>query len=571
MSKRLGLALAAVSSLLAFAPTPAHAGGLEFAGPGTTALGRGGAAYARPGDPMALWYNPANLADLQGIQLSLQTHLVMYEACHRREGTYGSYSGVAANDPTTMTELERFNTGIAADPGERSAFEGMVPDGELPNVCNSAPPGIVPELVLSWRAHKRVGIGIGFVAPAAPSHVVYGETTRIGDQRYVGTVNGLPSPTRYNLIEQQLLAGWPTVGVGVNVHKRFRIGGAFGFGFALAEFDSIVRAIRGEEFAGDVRAQLSMKDMFVPRITVSAHAVPHDNLDVSFTFSWTDDVRASGDVTLTSGYYRAERLERLRISGATLDVPQPWQMALGIRYADRIVPRPESADEVAQLSRRVEDPMSNERFDVEVNVVYERNSNVDQYSVSMGNCAEDRYVAEDLGGSPLTSSNCGGMTASGAIPFAIEADAFLSANLPENLVIPHNWKDSLSIRVGGDYNIMPGLAAIRLGFSFETKGIEDGFEQLDFLPFMRFGAHVGLTMRLGMFDVSLAYAHIHQFNTTVSLNDAGLKQINAEERLAELSPDPDDRPLAGPGTIINGGRFTSNFDVVSLGLTYHFR
>ena len=117
MSKRLGLALAAVSSLLAFAPTPAHAGGLEFAGPGTTALGRGGAAYARPGDPMALWYNPANLADLQGIQLSLQTHLVMYEACHRREGTYGSYSGVAANDPTTMTELERFNTGIAAASG----------------------------------------------------------------------------------------------------------------------------------------------------------------------------------------------------------------------------------------------------------------------------------------------------------------------------------------------------------------------------------------------------------------------------------------------------------------------
>ncbi len=566
MKVRVLLAIVAGACSFALAPSSAHAGGLEFAAPGTAALGRGGAAYARPGDPMALWFNPANLADLQGIQLSLQTHLVLYEACHRREGTYDAYSGRAANDDETAGgDLSRI--GGAANAGEGSVFEGIVPAGELPNVCNSAPPGVVPELVLTWRLHRRVGIGIGFVAPAAPSHVAYGSTTRIGDERYVGTVGGVPAPTRYNLIEQQLLAGWPTVGVGVNVHKRFRLGGAFGFGFALAEFDSMVRAVRGEEFAGDVRAQLSMKDTFVPRITVSAHAVPHDNLDVSFTFSWTDDVKASGDVTLTSGYYRAERLERLRINRASLTVPQPWQMALGVRYADRIVPRPEDPGEVSQLSRRVEDPMANERFDVELNVVYERNSRFDEYGVNMGSCAPGRFVTEDLGGA-TTGNTCGPTNAAGISPYIIEADAFLPATLPGTLVIPHNWRDSLSIRVGGDYNVMPGLASVRLGLSFETKGIEDGFEQLDFLPFMRIGAHVGLTMRLGMFDVSLAYARIQQFDTTVSLDDAGLKQINADERLAELEGRS---PNLGQGTIVNGGRFSSHFDVLSLGLTYHFR
>lgn len=563
----LAVALVAVVSSLVLAPTPAHAGGLEFAAPGTSALGRGGAAYARPGDPMALWYNPANLADLQGIQLSLQTHLVMYEACHRREGTYNAYSGPAAND-SDAAGGNPSRIGSFDDAGDGSVFEGAVPGGELPNVCNSAPPGIVPELVLTWRAHRRVGIGIGFVAPAAPSHVVYGSTTRVGDERYVGTVNGLPAPTRYNLIEQQLLAGWPTIGVGVNVHRRFRVGAAFGSGFALADFDSMVRAVRGEEFAGDVRAQLSMRDKFVPRITVSAHAVPHDNLDVSFTFSWTDDVRATGDVTLTSGYYRAERLERLRINGATLHVPQPWQMALGVRYADRIVPRSDNPDAVSELSRRVEDPMANERFDVELSVVYERNSAVDEYGVNMGSCAPGSYVTEDLGGA-ATGNTCGAPNpTTGVSPYIIEADAFLPATLPGSLVIPHNWKDSLSIRLGGDYNIMPGLAALRLGFSFETKGIEDGFEQLDFLPFMRLGVHAGLTMRLGMFDVSLGYAYLHQFATTVSLDDAALQQINADERLAQLEGRT---PNLGPGTIVNGGRFTSRFNVVSLGLTYHFR
>jgi hypothetical protein len=37
----------------------ASAGGLEYTGPGTQALGRGGAVAARADDPMVLTYNPA--------------------------------------------------------------------------------------------------------------------------------------------------------------------------------------------------------------------------------------------------------------------------------------------------------------------------------------------------------------------------------------------------------------------------------------------------------------------------------------------------------------------------------
>ena len=145
-------------------------------------------------------------------------------------------------------------------------------------------------------------------------------------------------------------------------------------------------------------------------------------------------------------------------------------MALGVRYADRIVPRPEDPSEVSQLSRRVEDPMANERFDVELNVVYERNSRVDEYGVNMGSCAAGRYVTEDLGGA-MTGNTCGPANAAGISPYIIEADAFLPATLPGTLVIPHNWRDSLSIRLGGDYNVMPGLASSRLALgSTEVSG-----------------------------------------------------------------------------------------------------
>jgi hypothetical protein len=554
--KRLGIALAAFGLGVAFAPPVASAGGLEFPAPGTVSLGRGGASFARPGDPMALLYNPANLAGMQGIQLSLQTHLAFYDACFQREGTYQEYSaepGMAdRNNGNRIRRVDEDPTFI-----EASAFNaaGAYPDAQLPEVCNSGPPGIVPELILTWRAHRKVGIGIGFVAPAAVGHTVWGGDTTIGDRTYRGTVNGLPAPSRYGLVEEQLIVAFPTIGVGVNVHPRLRIGVAFGSGFGFFDFTNVTRAVQGEDFAGDIFTELSASDPFIPKITASVHAIPHDNLDISLTFSWTDTVRAEGDIKLTTGYYRETPVDELTIPGAVLEAPQPWQIALGIRYADRISPRTDNPDQVARLSRRVEDPMSNERFDIELNVVYERNSVVNEFGVTMPQC--------DM----ATGATCQ-TQADGSSAFVVNAAPFTPAPIPASLTLAHNWQDSLSVRLGGDYNVMPGLAAIRLGFSFESKGVEDGYEQLDFMPFMRFGAHIGLTMRLGFFDISLAYAHIQQVETTVSVQNGQITQVHAEETFADLQ---DRESVAGHGTIINAGRYRSNFDVVSLGLTYHFR
>lgn len=565
---RLGVALAALAMVWGSAPRSAHAGGLEFPAPGTTALGRGGATFARPGDPMALFYNPANLAGMQGIQLSLQSHLAFYGACFQREGTYETYSGDAVNDRESRNN--RLPRGVI-DAAEGSAFEGGYANGALPQVCNSGPPGIVPELVLTWRVNRFLGLGVGLLAPAAVGHTRWGSDLQIGDRTYRGTTNGLPSPTRYGLIEENLIVAFPTIGVGIAPHKRFRLGLAFGSGFGLMKFTNITRATRGENFAGDILSEIDMRDPFIPRITASAHVVPHDNLDISLTFIWTDSIRAEGDLRLTSGYYRTQVLEELTIPGARLEAAQPWQLALGIRYADQIRPRADNPDAVARLSGRVEDAMSNERWDVELNVVYERNSRVDAFNVTMPPCP------------------AGGRCVGSAGDWGIEADDFFVAPIPRSLTLPHNWRDSLSVRVGGDYNIIPGMAAIRLGLSFETTGVTKGYEQLDFMPFTRLGGHVGFTLRFGRFDLSLAYAFIGQFAVTNSLQDANVTQVNAAHRFAELQCDdmPDCNALSGEardariaeisaatggqGTIVNAGRYTSRFNVLSLGLTYHFR
>jgi len=540
------------------APSSASAGGLEFPAPGTRGLARQGAFHARPDSPLALLYNPANLAALPGIQLSLQANLAFYEACYQRTGTYGADGNgvdrVPGYDPT-------FDT---------SAFGELPLNDSLPEVCNSGPPGVVPELVFTWRVHRMVGIGLGFVAPSAVGHTVWGDDVRVGDRTYRGVTAGQPSPSRYNLVEEQLLIAFPTIGVGIAPHPRVRIGAAFGSGFGRFTFDNVVRATTGEIPDGDVFAHLEASDPFIPRVTGSVQVVPHDNLDIMAGFTWTQAVNADADTTLQSTYYSADGItEELTLPGGTLDAPQPWSVSFGIRYADRISARPVDPDQISRLSGRVEDAMANERWDIEFDFVYERNSVVDRFSVDLPTC------------DPATGATCSGSN------WVIAVSPGFPAPLPPDVILDHNWKDSYSFRLGGSYSLLPGLAQVHLGLSYETKGIEDGYEQLDFLPFHRIGAGLGLSMRVGNLDVHLAYAHIHQLNVTVSDEDAQLAQVSAQYRYAELDCQEDlgrecteeevepyataAGPTAARGTTINAGRYTSNFDVISLGLTYHFR
>ena len=115
-----------------------------------------------------------------------------------------------------------------------------------------------------------------------------------------------------------------------------------------------------------------------------------------------------------------------------------------------------------------EDSMTTERWDVELNAVYEMNSRLDYFRIGVP--GENAVVVEDF-----------------APPFPIPAETW----------IPHLWKDQLSVRLGGDYNFMPGRGLSR---GFETVMNED-YPVIDFWPMQRFGGHVGFTLRAGNLDL----------------------------------------------------------------------
>lgn len=383
------------------------------------------------------------------------------------------------------------------------AAGNRTPGPILPNVCNETNPSPIPQFALTLPILDNVTLGVGVFVPPSSLHTSFGD----GEAGTL-TVGGaqVANPVRYNLVDQRLVVAIPTVGFGWEIVRGLRIGGAFGWGIASIDFTNYV-------FGGpgiDARASFSGTDAFFPRATVSVHATPIERLELGATFMWTGDIRANGRLDLL-----AEPILDDRINDASLTVPQPWMIALGARFAQPLAGGP--VDDIG-------DRMSTEAWDLEANLIIEGNHVVDDFVVTL------------------------------------PTDATLGPGLPapDRIELPHRWLTQYGIRLGGDYNVVPGRFALRGGFSYETRGVRHGYEQLDFLPLQRYGLHLGATVRIARFDLSLAYARLFHPTVDIHFQDARQRRNVAG--------------LAGPAdaAIINAGQMRSSQDVAVVQATYHF-
>ena len=545
--------VAALLFSFALGPSLAHAGGTDYVARGTRALGRGGAFMARADDPTALGYNPAALAFLPGYQLQLGSHLAFYDACVQRSGGYDD-SGVS----TSFFFESRFGFPDPSNPGNY-ASQGF------PLVCRDGAPGPSPQLVFTGHPLPELGFAIGILSPSAVGSGTWGNPDGSVD------VNGmnLPNPLRYAQVHQELLLFHPSVGIGWSPVEWISVGLTLQWGIAIV--DNLNHTSSGggpEDPADDVRTQLSATDFFVPAMIASVHVVPIDELDIAFSARITDSIDADATLNLTTGTFGTSMNGSLEptantVSGATLHAGLPWELGLSVRYADRRRARPRDPERVGRTTGRVEDRMVNESFDLELDVVYLINSQVTDFVVRnpAGAAVTICSVEDD---DPATPCNP------------------LDAPLPGTLPIVKGWQDQISIRAGGDWNVLPGTLAIRGGLHFETNGLSASFATQDFMPGMRFGMHLGLTVRFERFDISAAYAHIFQLDHVVSTMNAGYRLVAATSTTAHCTdpPDPDydpSRPVSsrgcypsGAGAVVNGGTYFADYNVLSLSARYHF-
>ncbi|GAB4199084.1 MAG: hypothetical protein OHK0013_08850 [Sandaracinaceae bacterium] len=551
----VGLALATQAGL---APA-AQAGGFELSGVGTRGMGRGGAFAARADDSLALALNPAMLADVDA-QVLLNAHLIVWDACVARSGTY-------AGD--TMGEQPYTAGGTIFAPGD-----GVDPstwaNQAFPRVCNGGIPQIVPQIMANVRLTDELGLGFGIVAPNGVG------TARFGAEDGTVTVNGqrLPTPVRYMVTGQDLALFFPSVGVGYRPVDWLRIGLTLQWGIGIVSFTNYtnsgtspigVRGTIAEDPASDIRTRLSVVDPFVPAGVLSVHAVPHDNFEIMVSARISDAVGgavpAQGSLELTTGAYGTSNdgsyvPTTTTIQGATLHAGQPFLFTLAMRYADRTRPRSYHRTAEQALTGRIEDGIQNENFDVELDVVYEQLSQITDFVVT---------TPAGSSGQLRTGGPAGGTN---TVP------------IPSPLPIPHGWSDLLTLRLGSDINVIPGTFAVRAGASFEIP-VDDRYKrylQNDFIGGWRLGLHAGATLRVERFDISLAYGFF--LGETVNVTDPRVRQINALDSQGVCTDsavyDPA-RPVTsrgcypnGFGPVVNGGQFSQMFHAVSLGATYHF-
>ena len=536
----------------------AEAGGYEFPGDGTRAIGRGGAFAARADDPMAIVVNPAGLASLPGTQFMISGHLLFAKNCFDRNLPGATSTG----EPTPTTYDPRWGLDANGNPIEYD------------EVCNAKGHRFtgIPAIAVSWRVGPKVGMGFGFIPPNSERSGRYGDqnydipirgttqTSRFAgyvpapsgsqpgpglfDRRLVPLDQGeqlLPAPTRFMLVERNVLLIYPTFSVGAKPFHWLQVGGGFGWGIANVEVRNNVRNILPGESPSGTEGQVHIDqawDWFAPRLLASVHFIPHDNLDIVGVFRWDDSVRAKGNISSDVPFLDdvAQGPNPL-VGTSTIVAPRPWWITAGIRYAKRIVPRPSDPDAASRERNEVEDPMSTERWDLEINVVFEKNSLVRDFQI----------INQDVN------------TPNNTLPRPINATFLLG----------HNWQNQISLRVGSDYNIKPGVVAIRGGFSFDSNGWEGILSQtsksgtIDFWPGQRFGFHVGATGRMGATKrAELSAAFTYYYMTPHSNANGGQEQVVIE---------PGAGGSQAPGFTTNNGRYTSRYIVASLMFRYFFR
>jgi hypothetical protein len=272
--------------------------------------------------------------------------------------------------------------------------------------------------------------------------------------------------------------------------------------------------------------------------------------------------------------------ENQSVELANVTVRLPWTATAGARYA---APLPAT---VGASSSGRGDPVDTELWDVEVDASYIFAARTGKASVKAGQ--DVTVVARNADGT-------GGMT-------VVPREDLGTFELDRHLL------DSFTVRLGGSYAVLPRVAQAQAGVFYESRGVDPAYADVDNFAFQRLGLGVGFVLRLGDFDLTVGYSHIFSETLEVAppphqnLEDStpGDPQSGFDQRVGGAfdtegtrqggvvlrdpdAPAPEDADAIAaktqraavattsrPNRVTNAGRYTASFNVVSVGVVYHF-
>lgn len=373
------------------------------------------------------------------------------------------------------------------------------PQGDVafPRVCNAAAPDFSPQLALRLPIAPGLGLGLGLLFPAGASKLRFGD---LDD----GTLPGpstTPSPARYSVVGSANTAVFPTLGIGFAPTPRLRLGASLGWGVFVLRNVQYVAAVPGDDAALDTRVGLGSVDRFVPRIHLAADFQVSPVFSLAVSGTWTDDVHADTHAYF-SGVVNGQGFSHV-VRGAELTQPLGAQAAVAARFAS-------------------------EGFDAELDLLYQANGRTRDVALRLPADArlpvEGTLAGQDLGA------------------------------LPESMPVARHWRDQVLVRLGGDIRVAERVS-LRSGISYESPGVEHGYESVDNLPLRSVGMHMGVSVRATRWvELTAGYSHVFRPTTRVAPDDARIEQAVGAVPPGQTVP------------YVNAGRYAPSLDLLGVSI-----
>jgi len=180
-----------------------------------------------------------------------------------------------------------------------------------------------------------------------------------------------------------------------------------------------------------------------------------------------------------------------------------------------------------------------EVFDIELGVHYELWSLIDKYEMEMNIRSEVAGQIIDIG----------------------------------TIDIDKKWHDTIAVRLGGDYNVVPDWLTLRAGFFYETGAEPKGYAYLDVMSLERISPSAGFTLAHWGFELSAAYTYVWQKPMVVTEEESRVyQQMPAGQCKAPYTNPNLCHPeyIGKPAAPANAGTYISDYHIITFALSYGF-
>jgi long-chain fatty acid transport protein len=289
--------------LLVLGPAlPALASGLGIPDLGAASIGQGNATVARPQDLSALYYNPAGLASLDGIQVMADFRAVKHDVL----------------------------------------FQRLEADGSNPNhfapVQNSGTPRVAPIIGVSWRT-QALGMPFSLALGGVPSNGNTGYTYPDPADLRARSLSDVDiarlTPQRYTSIESNSKIWTPSLSAAARVLPWLDVGASAQFSVAYFSTRQAISAapIQAELVGFDAVLDLEAQDWFRPSALVGASAALPGDLYFGAAFQLPTHYRASGTIKATLPTAASSLGAALHGDRIEATVNFPWVLRAGLRLS----------------------------------------------------------------------------------------------------------------------------------------------------------------------------------------------------------------------------------------------